>query len=234
MKVLIGSELSASGWHLGDVRGGIRNDKQAAAAWLSRDTAAEFAPQPWHELANVYERNGQPADARWLRRKAAQGVTRVSPWWSKPIRWIYGALTGHGYNPLLAAAWLLLAIVASGIIVAANAAVFTPTAANKVAWKTPPPVEQPAPPITGATPCDELQDRSTCLRPFFYGFDNALPGPLATGQAALGRQRRPRMGRVDSTHARFPQDRQLDPRRTPPRRCNRTPAQNLGERERRA
>jgi hypothetical protein len=184
MKVLTDNELFAHGWRLGDVSGRIRHDRRAAADWLSHDSAAEFMPQPWHELANVYERNGQPADARWLRWKAAQGVTRASSGWSKLIRKIYGALTGHGYYPLIAAVWLILAIVASGVIVAANAAVFTPTAANKAAWKTPPPVGQAAPPITGATPCDELQDRSNCLRPFLYGFDNALPGTLATGQAA--------------------------------------------------
>ena len=139
MTVLTGSELSASGWRLGDVQGLIRHDKKAAADWLRRENQTEeFVPQPWHELANVYERNGQPADARRMRFKAAQGVTRTSPWWSKPIRWIYGALVGHGYYPLIAAMWLILAIVASGIIVGTNAAVFTPTATNKAAWKTPP------------------------------------------------------------------------------------------------
>jgi hypothetical protein len=184
MKVLIG-RLSASGWRVGDVRGRIRHDKKAAADWLRQDNRAEeFVPQPWHELASVYERNGQPADARWMRWKAAQGVTRTSPRWSKLIRKIYGGLTGHGYYPLIAAVWLILAIVTSGIIVAANSAVFTPTATNKAAWKTPPPADKPAPPITGATPCEDLQDRSNCLKPGLYALDNTLPGTLATGQAA--------------------------------------------------
>jgi hypothetical protein len=66
-------------------------------------------------------------------------VTRTSRPGPKLIRWIYGALTGHGYYPLIAAVWLILAIVASGIIVAANQGVFTPTTTNKAAWKTPPP-----------------------------------------------------------------------------------------------
>jgi hypothetical protein len=118
----------------GDVRGRIRHDRKAAAKWLSReDGAKEFVAQPWHELANVYERNGQPADARWMRWKAAQRVTSTSPWWSKPIRGIYGDLTGHGYYPLIAAVWLILAIAASGIIVANHQGVFTPTATNKAA-----------------------------------------------------------------------------------------------------
>jgi hypothetical protein len=184
MKVFTSSELTAFGWRLGDVSGPIRHNRKAAADWLSHAKAEEFVPQSWHELANVYERNGQPADARWMRWKAAQGVTRTSPWWSKLIRMIYGVLVGHGYYPLIAAVWLILAIVASGIIVTANAGIFTPTATNKAAWKTPPPAGQPAPPITGATPCQDLQDRSSCLNPVLYAFDNALPGTLATGQAA--------------------------------------------------
>jgi hypothetical protein len=187
MDVLTAHELNASGWRLRDVDGPIRHNRRTAAAWLTAngsDKHSEFVAQPWHELANVYERNGQPADARWMRWKAAQGVTRTSPWWSKLIRKVYGLLVGHGYYPLIAAVWLIIAIVTSGIIVYTNAGVLTPTAANKAAWKTPPPVRQPATPITGATPCDDLQDRSTCLRPFLYGFDNALPGTLATGQAA--------------------------------------------------
>jgi hypothetical protein len=73
---------------------------------------------------------------------------------------------------------------ASGIIVAANQGVFTPTASNKAAWRTPPPIGQPTPPIAGATACAELQDRSSCLNPVLCAFDNALPGTLATGQSA--------------------------------------------------
>jgi hypothetical protein len=186
MKVLTGSELSASGWRLGDVRGRIRHDRKAAADWLSRARATkEFVPQPWHELANVYERNGQPADARRIRRQAAGGVTHTSPWRSKPIRWIYGGVVGHGYYPLRAALWLAGAILLSWIIVATQADVFTPTAANKGAiWSTPLAHGQPVPPVTGAASCADLQDQSSCLRPPFYALENALPGTLVTGQAA--------------------------------------------------
>jgi hypothetical protein len=92
---------------------------------------------------------------------------------------------GYGYYPLVAALWLIGAIGVSWLIVANTEAAFTPTAANTVTWRTPPPVGKPAPPITGATPCEELQDRSSCLDPVLYALDNALPGALATGQAAM-------------------------------------------------
>ena len=127
---------------------------------------------------------GNPTDARWVRLKAPRGVTRTSSWWSKPIRWIYGALTGHGNHPLAAAVWLIAAVVASGLIVATHEGASPQPPQNRAAWKTPPSPGQLAPPITGATPCDELQDRSSCLNPVLYAFDTALPGTLAAGQAA--------------------------------------------------
>jgi hypothetical protein len=189
MTVLYGSQLSASGWRLGDVRGRIQRDRVAAFAWLSRRPSpqegsprGEFVAQPLHELADVYDRNGQPAAARWMRRKA-QEVTRTSPF-GRIYGALYGALIGHGYLPLLSAVWLIVAIVASGVIVATNEEVFTPTATNKAAWKIPPPDGQPVAPITGATPCEDLQDPSSCLKPGLYALDNALPGTVATGQAA--------------------------------------------------
>jgi hypothetical protein len=89
MDGLTANELDASGWRLGNVRGAIRHNRRAAAAWLTAnrgDKNSEFLAQPWHELANVYDRNGQPADARWLRM-----LTRTSPPGPKLIRWIYGA-----------------------------------------------------------------------------------------------------------------------------------------------
>jgi hypothetical protein len=158
MAVLKGSELFAPGWVLGDVLGGIRHDRHAAAHWLRGDTSVasgeEFVAQPCHELANVYDRYGQPADARWMRWQAAQGVTRTSPWWSKPIRWTYGALTGHGYYPLIAAGWLILAIFASWLIVTTHEAAFTPAASDKVVLRALPRAGQIARVITGATPCN--------------------------------------------------------------------------------
>jgi hypothetical protein len=188
MGVLTANKLDASGWRTGDIRGAIRHNRQAAAEWLTANGSgkdSEFVAQPWHELANVYDRNGQPADARWMRWKAARGVTRTSPPGPKLIRWIYGALTGHGYYPLVAAFWLILAVLVTVGIVATHSEDFAPTATNRAAWKPDVPPSQSAQPITGATPCDQLKDPSTCLNPVLWSFDNVLPGTLATGQAGL-------------------------------------------------
>jgi hypothetical protein len=74
-----------------------------------------------------------------MRWKAAQGMTRTLRPSTKVFRWTYGAVAGYGYFPLLAAVWLICAIFFSGLIVATNPGAFTPTVANKAAWKTPPP-----------------------------------------------------------------------------------------------
>ena len=112
------------GWQLGDVHGVIRTNVSAAEQWL--DTQA--TSQPLQELADRYDRNGQPADARRLRYRAAVRSTARGPWWAKPQRWAYRVTTGHGYYPLLAAVWLLAIFAAAwGLAAAANGSYTTPT-----------------------------------------------------------------------------------------------------------
>lgn len=82
------------------MHGRLRRDRRAAATCLS--TQPIFVAQPWLALADVYERNGQPADARRLRFDAARRTTKTAPPWSKPARWAYGLLVGYGYYPLTA------------------------------------------------------------------------------------------------------------------------------------
>ncbi|MFD2082627.1 hypothetical protein SAMN05421678_11176 [Actinopolymorpha cephalotaxi] len=91
-----------TGWRLGDVHGVIRDDRSAAAAWLSQQSAA----QPWQELADVYARNGQPTDARWMRYRSAVNSTRNARLSAKLSRQAYRLTTGHGYYPGVALAWL--------------------------------------------------------------------------------------------------------------------------------
>jgi hypothetical protein len=100
------------------------------------------------------------------------------------IRYVYGALVGYGYYPLVAAVWLILALVVTIGVVTTHGEDFAPTASNKAAWKITPAPGDWVPPITGGTPCYQLKDPSTCLNPVLWSFDNVLPGTLATGQAA--------------------------------------------------
>ena len=107
----------ATGWSVGDLLDAMRDSASEARDWL--DTG-EFVAQPWEEFAGVYERNGQPADARRMRYWAARRATRQAPWHSKLVRQMYWLTSGHGYYPLVALVWLVL-IFAAGLTVTAVA-----------------------------------------------------------------------------------------------------------------
>ncbi|QUR69045.1 pentapeptide repeat-containing protein [Mycobacterium spongiae] len=121
----------ATGWKLGDIHGPLRHDCRSAKNWLntappSKDQAHRRGPkaftpvQPWYELANVYDRNGDPAAARHLRYAAANKTTKQSPWPAKLVRWIYGLLVGNGYHPWWAAGWLLVVVAVGSLLVVLN------------------------------------------------------------------------------------------------------------------
>lgn len=57
--------FTLAGYLVHDIHGLLRTDRKAAKDWLDNSTV--FTSQPWEELARVYDRNGQPADARCLR-----------------------------------------------------------------------------------------------------------------------------------------------------------------------
>jgi hypothetical protein len=102
-----------------------------------------------------------------------------------------------------------------GLRCAVNDDAFTPTFVNKAEWTTATPDGQP---VTGAASCNDLKPGNSCLKPILYALDNALPGTLATGQAALWTA-----NGAQGWYALIPvalailKDHQLDPRRTPPR-----------------
>jgi uncharacterized protein YjbI with pentapeptide repeats len=160
--------LVATGWEVTDIHGPLRSDWAAARRWL--ETTTETSAQPWHALAAVYERNGEPAGARSLRFAAANKVTRQSPLRTRLLRSVYGVVVGHGYHPLWAGFWLAIVILAAGILVAANRADFVPNhdAANSAAiaylqqTHNPPPAQTP-------------------LKPFHYALSTLLP--TAVGNA---------------------------------------------------
>jgi hypothetical protein len=138
----------------------------------------EPSVQPWHALAAVYDRNGQPADARRLRLAAAVRVTRNAPWPTKLVRTIYLGVVGNGYYPLLAGLWLLVAVIAGIGLVANNRAEFVPTnigvhdkATSAQARQTKSPVPTP---ITAATPCNQHPDYP-CLNPLTYTVSTMVP-----------------------------------------------------------
>ena len=183
--------LVASGWQIQDIRGGLRSDRRLAAKWLA--TQPEFVPQPWHALADVYARNGQPADARRLRLEAAHRTTKNAPPGSKQARWLYGLVVGYGYYPLLAAVWLVALLIIASALIATQTKTFVPTNPTAAATaisrsataKTTTTATTPrtVPTVTGATACARLGNRYPCLRPLLFSLDVVLPPTVGAGQA---------------------------------------------------
>jgi hypothetical protein len=147
----IGSTLSAAGWSVTDVRGAIRQDWTVARDYLehtpaptsNQDSAAgkEFIPQPWFEIADVYDRIGHPDHARKLRLRAEHRITRTTHGATKTIRNIYAATVGYGYRPFLPVLWLLGVLVTAGLLIWTNQDQFInsnhlPTTANDVCTDT--------------------------------------------------------------------------------------------------
>ncbi|RYF58720.1 MAG: hypothetical protein EOO27_11620 [Comamonadaceae bacterium] len=168
--------LVATGWRITDVHGLIRTDRRAAEEWLNTTPAnVDFTAQPWNTLAAVYDRNGQPADARRLRFTTANKVTKHAPPYSKPLRWLYLGVAGHGYYPLLAALWLAIALCLGSVLVAFNRADFIPTdMAAAQAHSLNNSRDLIAAPITASDSCDEYPGYP-CFEPLAYTLTNVIP-----------------------------------------------------------
>jgi hypothetical protein len=167
--------LLATGWEVSDIHGPLRSNWVAARGWL--ETAADGSAQPWHALAGVYERNGEPAGARRLRFAAATKVTRQSPVPTRILRRIYGALVGYGYYPWMAGFWLATVVLLGTIIVATTRADFVPTnlAAATSALAHNQQTHNPNPAsITAQTPCS-LYPSYPCLNSFTYTLSALTP-----------------------------------------------------------
>lgn len=123
--------VSANGVAIRDVHGWLRTNRRAAAEWLDRRAdGTPFSPQPWHEFAAVYERNGRPENARWMRYQAARRTARgTSPLTRAALR-AYQLLVGFGYYPLITIVWLAALWLAAFWITGTYQQAFVPIDAN--------------------------------------------------------------------------------------------------------
>lgn len=187
--------ISATGWVIGDIHGPLRDDWRIARDWLSspppavepadplqRTSPQRASPQPWHALADVYERNGDPAAARRLRSEAANMVTRQSPCPTRAVRFAYRMMVGNGYYPLRAFVWLMVVVAAGWILVSANreSIVPAPTRAKVAAEAVENHVKSTGEPLkkwqplTAETPC-VVHQGYPCMSPFSFAVNNIFP-----------------------------------------------------------
>jgi hypothetical protein len=137
--------------------------------------------QPWYALADVYERNGNPAAARRLRCSAANRITRQSPLPTKIIRRVYWASVGNGYYPLLAILWLPVVVAIAWGIVSHNREDIVPahateavTAVKDHAAHTGTTADRWLP-VTAETPCEVLHPGYPCMSSFTFAVNSVLP-----------------------------------------------------------
>lgn len=133
-KALADSTLSAAGWSVTDIRGAIRRDWTVARSYLEHTPAPEpkpdgsarkeFIPQPWFEIADVYERIGHPDDARRLRLHTETQVTKNTHGPTRRNRRVYAATVGYGYRPFRPARWLAGVLAIAGLLIWTNQAQF--------------------------------------------------------------------------------------------------------------
>lgn len=174
--------LYAMGWKVSDLHGPLRYSWRATHYWLSSSPDPK-PTQPWSAIADVFDRNGDPAGARRLRSAAANIATRQSPFVTKVARWGYRLLTGNGYYPLWSAVWLILVLLVGWTLVASSrdAIALTPNTQRTVsAQQKAPPVRSdyaPPVPITATEPCADTV-YSPCFDSFAFTFSTVLP-PVA-------------------------------------------------------
>lgn len=191
--------LLASGWTVRDVRGALRGDRVVAGKWLDTAEGEDFAAQPWHELAAVYDRIGHLEDATWMRFQAAKRLARNMPrikggaehrrhaarcrtwigaWWRRWWRWLYRILAGYGYYPHRAAYGLFGVILLTFALTWYNQASFEPArpaearaALAAFSGQTVPASTRP----TEATCSPELNRAYPCFSPGRYAVDLVVP-----------------------------------------------------------
>jgi hypothetical protein len=183
--------LDLTGCEVGDLTGALRDSGRAVARWLNRQP---YSPDVWEQFAACFDRNGRPVTGRYLRWQAARRETRESSLLQRPLRWVYGALTGYGHYPLLAAVAVVIAAAAVGATVASNRA-------TVVAVKAPAATSAAGAPWLGDHPCT---DDYPCLRPALYAIDVVVPvidiGQEASWQPLAGAPPgAARAGRHDAT-----------------------------------
>lgn len=170
--------LTATGWDIDDLRGPLHNNWRAADQWLASAPPDATSVQPWHELAAVYERNGNPTAGRRLRFLAANRLTSQSPRKQRLTGHLYRTIAGHGYYPGRAAGWLAGLLVLTGLIVANFRSEIVPirtadalASVQKHSSQTHAP---PSDPVTAATPCD-WHPEYPCMNTLSFTLTNLLP-----------------------------------------------------------
>lgn len=193
-EALLDATLSATGWSVAELRGSLLQDWTVARSFLERTldpepgsenidqssmsfprfirhaklrrTERQFVPEPWFVIADVYERIGQPEQARRMRLHTEKQVTKHTRGTTKKSRLIHAATVGYGYRPFRPAVWLIGVLVAAGLLIWTNQSRFLNASAKS--------------PITANDVCTDTSGYP-CFNTIAYTLQNVVPaaaGPL--------------------------------------------------------
>ena len=178
--------IVATGWSLRDLTGPPRSDWKASRDWL--DSQKIFTSQPWHEIAGIYERNGQASDARRMRHAAAWRLTRKASWPNRWIRTAYGLLVGHGYYPLFAVIWLAAVLAVAGTATH-DRSQFVPVSASARSAQPPPTASCPSgpEPLTADANPGCLTPGYPVYQPLLYALTVTTPASAVASPAWIPR-----------------------------------------------
>jgi hypothetical protein len=101
-QLLIARSPAAPGKPLPPVRVSVRERLD----WLRRSPDG-FAPQPYEQLASLYRRHGQDAEARRVLLEKQRQRRTTLRWPGRVFGYAFDGLVGYGYRPWLAGIWLL-------------------------------------------------------------------------------------------------------------------------------
>lgn len=157
----------ATGFSVEDFRGVGTDSLKPYVRWLNDAKGVALSTQPWHEIADWFERVGNPSSAKRLRFAAAARLTSAMPAWTRPVRWLYLISAGYGYYPLFALLWFALLWMGTLLMVQGSLAAFHPTGAL--------PAAATAGVVSAATPCLNLGGYP-CFDPIAY--TNGVVSPV--------------------------------------------------------
>jgi len=179
---------NAQGWSLGTLEGFFLTERHSVYNWLmsipltsSNNPRRIFVTQPWQEMARVFAQSGHPEEARWLRYKAAQQVTKSATVLWKPVRLMYGGFVGYGYRSYYVVPWLIGLFLVSWALAGVNAAAFSPSDTTVATTTATVAGVQQTVPVTGAT--RPAVTGYAQFSPVLFAVDTAIPA-ATTGQSA--------------------------------------------------
>jgi hypothetical protein len=94
-------------------------DADARLPWLARGPDG-FRPQPYEQLATVYQALGDGAQARTVLLAKQRRQSTAGAWYSRVWGVLQDVTVGYGYRPLRAASWLLALLVVGTVLHARN------------------------------------------------------------------------------------------------------------------